>query len=97
MNVAEFIDGSLAEDEHDFENASYRKVYDEYFRMYDEGLTQEQIQTRLLNSMDEAEVVIGITYGYIEGHSSIEFLKILLNVATSLKNEIYDIEIPVAC
>ena len=53
VNVAEFIDGSLAEDEHDFENASYRKVYDEYFRMYDEGLTQEQIQTRLLNSMDE--------------------------------------------
>ncbi len=53
VNVAEFIDGSLAEDEHDFENASYRKVYDEYFRMYDEGLTQEQIQTRLLNTMDE--------------------------------------------
>ncbi len=53
VNVAEFIDGTLAEDEHDFENASYRKVYEEYFRMYDEGLTQEQIQTRLLNSMDE--------------------------------------------
>ena len=53
VNVAEFIDGTLAEDEHDFENASYRKVYEEYFHMYDEGLTQEQIQTRLLNSMDE--------------------------------------------
>ena len=33
-----------------------------------------------------AEVVIGITYGYVEGHSSIEFLKILLYIATSLKN-----------
>ena len=53
VNVAEFIDGTLADDEHDFENISYRKVYEEYFRMYDEGLTQEQIQTRLLNSMDE--------------------------------------------
>ena len=52
LNVAEFIDGILAEDEVGFENLSYRKVYDEYFAMYDEGLTQEQIQTRLLNSMD---------------------------------------------
>ena len=53
LNVAEFIDGILAEDEVGFENLSYRKVYDEYFAMYDEGLSQEQIQTRLLNSMDE--------------------------------------------
>ncbi len=52
LNVAEFIDGILAEDEVSFENLSYRKVYDEYFAMYDEGLSQEQIQTRLLNSMD---------------------------------------------
>ena len=53
INVAEFIDATLADDEHDFENASYRKVYEEYFRMYDEGLSQEQMQTRLLNSVDE--------------------------------------------
>ena len=53
LNVAEFIDGILAEDEVGFENLSYRKVYDEYFVMYDEGLSQEQIRTRLLNSMDE--------------------------------------------
>ena len=53
LNVAEFIDGILAEDDVGFENLSYRKVYDEYFAMYDEGLSQEQIQTRLLNSMDE--------------------------------------------
>ena len=52
INVAEFIDATLAEDEHDFENLSYRKVYEEYFRMYDEGLSQQQIQTRLLNSPD---------------------------------------------
>ena len=52
VNVAEFIDGTLADDDADFVNQSYRKVYDEYFRMYDEGLTQQQMQTRLLNSMD---------------------------------------------
>ena len=51
--VAEFIDGILAEDDAEFANDPYRKVYDEYFRMYDEGLSQEQIQTRLLNSMDQ--------------------------------------------
>ena len=53
MTVAEFIDGILAEDETEFSNLSYRKVYEEYFSMYDEGLEQQQIQTRLLNSMDE--------------------------------------------
>ena len=52
MNVAEFIDGILAEDDAHFVNASYRKVYEEYFSMYDEGLSQDQIGKRLLNSMD---------------------------------------------
>ncbi len=56
MNVAEFIDGIMAEDEADFVNTSYRKTYEEYFRRYDEGLSQEQIRIRLLNSMD-AEIV----------------------------------------
>ena len=53
VNVAEFIDGILADDDASFVNRSYRKVYDEYFRMYDEGLTQQLIQKRLLDSMDE--------------------------------------------
>ncbi len=52
VNVAEFIDGILADDDADFVNIPYRKVYEEYFRMYDEGLTQEQMQKRLLDSMD---------------------------------------------
>ena len=51
-NVAEFIDGILAADDADFVNASYRKVYEEYFKMYDEGLTQQQMQRRLLDHMD---------------------------------------------
>ena len=52
VNVAEFIDGIFAEDDAEFVNEPYRRVYEEYFRMYDEGFSQEQIQTRLLNSMD---------------------------------------------
>ena len=52
INVAEFIDGILADDDADFVNQSFRRVYDEYFKLYDAGLTQQQIQTRLLNSMD---------------------------------------------
>lgn len=53
FNVAEFIDSSLAEDELSFMNLPYAKVYDAYFEMYDEGLSQEVICRRLLNSMDE--------------------------------------------
>ena len=52
VTVAEFIDGILAADDAEFVNSSYRKVYDMYFDMYDEGLTQQQMQSRLLNSMD---------------------------------------------
>lgn len=54
VNVAEFIDAALAEDDADFVNVIYRNVYDEYFRLYDEGLTQQQIQSRLLNHMDSS-------------------------------------------
>lgn len=56
VNVAEFIDGALAGDP--FANQSYRKVYDAYFMMYDEGLEQQQIQTRLLNSQDPEVVEV---------------------------------------
>jgi DNA primase len=52
VNVAEFIDGILADDEADFVNPSYRKVYQEYFRMYDEGLPQSTICRRLMDNMD---------------------------------------------
>ncbi|MBR2064606.1 MAG: DNA primase [Bacteroidales bacterium] len=52
MTVAEFIDGILADDDADFVNTSYRKVYELFFHMYEEGLTQQQMQSRLLNSMD---------------------------------------------
>lgn len=48
--VADFIDAALDGDP--FVNRSFAKVYDEYFRMYDEGLDQSRIQARLLNSRD---------------------------------------------
>jgi DNA primase len=50
VNVAEFIDAALSGDA--YVNKVYAKVYDEYFRMYDEGLDQRQMQARLLNSQD---------------------------------------------
>ena len=51
--MAEFIDSALAEDDANFHNEPLRRVYDEYFRLYDEGLSQQQIQSRLLNNMDQ--------------------------------------------
>ena len=53
MTVADFIDATLADTELDFRNSSYYKVYETYFTLYQEGLTQHQIQQRLMNSMDE--------------------------------------------
>ena len=58
INVAEFIDSILAEDDAEFANSSYRKTYEEYFRFYEEGLSQEQIQSRLLNSMDSETAAV---------------------------------------
>ena len=58
VNVAEFIDGILADDEAVFANEPLRRTYDEYFRLYDEGLTQQQIQSRLLNHADEQVVTV---------------------------------------
>ena len=52
VSVAEFIDGTLAEDDAEFVNTAYRKVYEEYFRMYDQGMEPDKIRNRLLNSVD---------------------------------------------
>ncbi len=52
--VADFIRDAL--DGHEFANTSYRRVYDEYFRLYDEGpaLTQTDIVRKLMDSPDRA-------------------------------------------
>lgn len=52
VSVAEFIDSALSGDEVSFSNLIYRRVYDEYFSLYDKGFTQDQILGRLLNSPD---------------------------------------------
>ncbi len=52
VTVAEFIDGTFAEDDSEFVNTPYRVVYEEYFRMYDEGIADSIIQKRLLDCMD---------------------------------------------
>ena len=55
VTVADFIDGTLADGDLIFLNPSYEKVYETYFEMYQEGLTQQQIQNRaiLRNAMTE--------------------------------------------
>ena len=52
--VADFIRDAL--DGHEFANTSYRRVYDEYFRLYDENpaLTQTDIVRKLMDSPDRA-------------------------------------------
>lgn len=51
--VADFIDFSLQEDSAEFFNTLYKKVYDEYFVYYEEGLTQTQIRNRMTESADK--------------------------------------------
>lgn len=52
--VADFIRDAL--DGHEFANTSYRRVYDEYFRLYDDNpaLTQTDIVRKLMDSPDRA-------------------------------------------
>lgn len=52
--VADFIRDAL--DGHEFANTLYRRVYDEYFRLYDDNpaLTQTDIVRRLMDSPDRA-------------------------------------------
>lgn len=85
ITVAEFIDGALAEDELEFENISYKKLYEAYFALYDEGLSQEQIQSRLLNSQDE-EIALTAKEQLEEKYNlSVEnYAKSLTSKATSL-------------
>ncbi len=52
-NVAEFVDTVLVDAEIDFVNQSYRKTYEAYFGMYEEGHDQQIIQKRLMDSPDE--------------------------------------------
>lgn len=60
--VADFIDDSLAADNLEFVNSRYRKVYNLYFEMYDEGFGQDEIIKKMLDGEDReiAETVSNI-------------------------------------
>jgi len=62
VNVADFIDASLAADDEEFANEIYRKIYETYFCCYEEGLEQSQITSRMMDGEDRdmAEVVSDI-------------------------------------
>ena len=53
QTVAEFIDGALSGDDIQFANEGYRRTYDAYFTLYDEGKTQDEIIRDLLNGADD--------------------------------------------
>ena len=52
--VADFIRESLESDGSCFANSQYKLLYDNYMRLYDEGLQQEAIMRSLLNCEDRA-------------------------------------------
>ena len=59
MTVADFIRSALDGDDSRLANSAYADVYDAYMALYDEGLSQQEIVTGLLNSSDRrvADVV----------------------------------------
>lgn len=52
VTVADFIRTSLDEDGAVFENSILQRLYDEYFRLYDSGVQQNEIVRSILNSSD---------------------------------------------
>ena len=62
LTVADFIDVSLAADGDEFCNELYHKAYELYFELYEEGLSQDQIAQRIMNSSDRyvAEVALDL-------------------------------------
>ena len=50
--VADFIRVALEEDKTSMVNTVYRNIYENYFKYYDEGLPQEEIVRKILNSPD---------------------------------------------
>ena len=58
QTVAQFIDDALAEDEIQFTNPVYQATYEAYFRLWDQGLEQEDIVLRLLNGEDRAVAAV---------------------------------------
>ena len=58
QTVAEFIDDALAADEIVFTNPAYQASYEAYFRLYDQGMPQEDIVLALLNGEDRTVATV---------------------------------------
>lgn len=52
--VADFIRVALEDDCTTMANSVYRNIYENYFKLYDEGLPQDEIVRKLMNSPDRA-------------------------------------------
>ena len=52
--VAEFIDGTLYDDEIEFSNTAYARTYEKYFELYGQGLEQDKISVRMMSDPDDA-------------------------------------------
>ena len=65
--VADFIDNSLAADNLEFTNSRYRKVYDLYFGMYDEGYSQDEIIRAMFDGADR-EIADTVSNIVVEKH-----------------------------
>ncbi len=50
--VAKYIDDNLAADDLEFANEPLRKTYEAYFALYEEGLEQQQITSRMMDDPD---------------------------------------------
>ncbi len=58
--VADFIRGAFEADSHSMRNARLRKVYDAYFQLYDESMSQEDIVRTLMDGEDrEVADIVG--------------------------------------
>ncbi len=83
--VADFIDAVLADDGIEFVNTLYRKTYEAYFSYFGEGLSQTQIQGRLLNNDDPDIVAVSSDILVEKYRITVEsFEKSLTNISTIL-------------
>lgn len=62
VTVADFIDSALAADDENFVNVLYHNTYEKYFEYYEEGLSQNQIVSILMDGQDRemADLVSGL-------------------------------------
>ena len=62
ITVAAFIREALDADDCCFSNSAYKSLYDNYMRLYDEGLQQDAILRALLNGEDRSLAAIAASF-----------------------------------